>query len=317
MRKKEIDLARGIGILLVVLGHSNISSITHKFIYSFHMPLFFMISGYLYDEEKYKDNTLNFVKKKFNSYIVPYFYLCFINLFLVSIELIKNNNLKKIFKHLIGIIYSRGTTEWLPNCSPLWFLTCIFCTEIIFYLINKKNNKWIYLLFCMVLGYLIYLNLTIKLFWNIDTALISIVYIFVGNLIKKYKILEKIKCTMIIVLLSIGIIFILLNNYNVDFDANEYGNIAFMYIASISMSLVVLKLAFYIKNNCILEFLGRNTIIIIGFNYFILSISNRVLNKFYFNVNILKVILNYSLQLILLFIIIIIYNSYKIKKGEK
>ncbi len=41
-----LDAARGIGILLVLLGHTSPSF--GKFIYGFHMPLFFIISGFLY-----------------------------------------------------------------------------------------------------------------------------------------------------------------------------------------------------------------------------------------------------------------------------
>ena len=51
-----IDQAKGIGILLVVIGHMNIPQDLSKIIFSFHMPLFFFISGYLYNEKKYSVN---------------------------------------------------------------------------------------------------------------------------------------------------------------------------------------------------------------------------------------------------------------------
>ena len=47
-RIEYIDIARGIGILLVVMGHNDFSLISpflFKLIYSFHMPLFFFMSG--------------------------------------------------------------------------------------------------------------------------------------------------------------------------------------------------------------------------------------------------------------------------------
>ena len=49
-----IDNAKGIGIILMILGHiPNMPEFFHSWIYSFHMPLFFFISGYLFNEKKY------------------------------------------------------------------------------------------------------------------------------------------------------------------------------------------------------------------------------------------------------------------------
>ena len=47
-RMDYIDIAKGIGIILVILGHRNISTDIKQFIYTFYMPLFFMLSGYLF-----------------------------------------------------------------------------------------------------------------------------------------------------------------------------------------------------------------------------------------------------------------------------
>ena len=50
-RKEWIDISKGIGIILVVIGHVvSEQSIALRFIDLFHMPLFFIISGYLFNE---------------------------------------------------------------------------------------------------------------------------------------------------------------------------------------------------------------------------------------------------------------------------
>ncbi len=46
-RLNYIDVAKGIGMLLVVIGHCS-NTIANQYIYSFHMPLFFIITGILY-----------------------------------------------------------------------------------------------------------------------------------------------------------------------------------------------------------------------------------------------------------------------------
>lgn len=51
-RIEALDVAKGIGIILVIIGHLS-SSYLHDWIYSFHMPLFFIISGICFKTEKY------------------------------------------------------------------------------------------------------------------------------------------------------------------------------------------------------------------------------------------------------------------------
>ena len=89
-RIEWIDSARGIAILLVVIGHvlggytgnyglpqyQRIINLLVDIIYSFHMPLFFMISGYVFGLKKYnwsKSNYVVFVKYKAKTLLVPYF----------------------------------------------------------------------------------------------------------------------------------------------------------------------------------------------------------------------------------------------------
>ena len=46
MRDVRFDIMRGIGILLMMLGHIPIEGVAYKVIYSFHMPMFFILAGY-------------------------------------------------------------------------------------------------------------------------------------------------------------------------------------------------------------------------------------------------------------------------------
>ena len=45
-RENYIDVVRGIGIVLMILGHVPLSAHYDHFIHAFHMPMFFIISGY-------------------------------------------------------------------------------------------------------------------------------------------------------------------------------------------------------------------------------------------------------------------------------
>ncbi|EUJ29371.1 acyltransferase [Listeria cornellensis FSL F6-0969] len=67
-----IDNLRGFGMILVVWGHMNIPIALETIIYSFHMPLFFFISGYLY--KKNNNSFKEVVKKKATVLLIPYFF---------------------------------------------------------------------------------------------------------------------------------------------------------------------------------------------------------------------------------------------------
>ena len=73
-RLHYLDMAKGIGIFLVALGHmEDIATGTRVWISSFHMPLFFVISGILMAVKNEPSKDLGIaVKKRINGIIVPY-----------------------------------------------------------------------------------------------------------------------------------------------------------------------------------------------------------------------------------------------------
>ena len=71
-------MAKGIGMILVMFGHASFPKVLTTEIFTFHVPLFFFISGYIFFYPKYK-NYKEFVKKKIISLAIPYFTLSLIN----------------------------------------------------------------------------------------------------------------------------------------------------------------------------------------------------------------------------------------------
>lgn len=72
-RENWVDIVKGIGIILVVMGHAGCPVLPHGIIYSFHMPLFFFLSGLFINRQCEKD-FCTYVKKNFRSLLLPYFY---------------------------------------------------------------------------------------------------------------------------------------------------------------------------------------------------------------------------------------------------
>lgn len=118
-----IDFLKGIAILCVVIGHiaafNPKCNILIDFIYSFHMPLFFFISGYLYQKSSVIDIKFN-VLKKISSLLVPYIAISILAIIIhgCSVESIR------------GYFFSE--TRW-----GYWFLPTLFIL-FLFLIIYRK-----------------------------------------------------------------------------------------------------------------------------------------------------------------------------------
>jgi polysaccharide biosynthesis protein PslL len=141
-RIEYLDIAKGIGILLVVLGHNDfevISLFVQRLIYSFHMPLFFFLSGYFL-------NTaipfFSFIKKRFHTLLKPFFFTIFL-IYFTSISFEKmgfNTAITRIVKSLYG---SGHYLDWVQ----LWFLPHLFAVSLYAFLfitlVSRLRNRWI------------------------------------------------------------------------------------------------------------------------------------------------------------------------------
>jgi len=141
-RIEYIDIARGIGILLVVLGHNDfgyISPFGHKLIYSFHMPLFFFLSGYFLNTSI---PFIDFFKKRFNSLLKPYLFTLFLIYFLnVSFE---KMSFETAIRRIVKSLYASGLyIDWVQ----LWFLPHLFVVSLyafaFFAIFGRWNNRYI------------------------------------------------------------------------------------------------------------------------------------------------------------------------------
>jgi len=155
-RIQYIDIARGIGILLVVLGHNDFSIISpfaYHVIYSFHMPLFFFLSGYFINTS---DGFRTFAVKRFHSLLKPYLFTIFL-IYTGSISFGRigfQNALGRIVKSL----YASGIyIDWVQ----LWFLPHLFVVALYafcFYKLFERSGcliKWLILVATLGLASLI------------------------------------------------------------------------------------------------------------------------------------------------------------------
>jgi len=141
-RIEYIDIAKGIGILLVVLGHNDfevISLFVQRLIYSFHMPLFFFLSGYFLNTAV---PFFDFFKKRFNALLKPFLFTIFL-IYFASVSFEKmgfNTAITRIVKSLYG---SGHYLDWVQ----LWFLPHLFAVSLYAFLfitlVSRLRNRWL------------------------------------------------------------------------------------------------------------------------------------------------------------------------------
>lgn len=280
MRIKWIDNLKFMGIYLVVLGHLDISQTILNYIYSFHMPLFFFISGYLFNISYYK-NYFDFLKKKFKIIIIPYFIFSIISYILWILILRKvGSNINEeinILKPLIGIVYSVGIENWMVHNIPMWFLTCLFILENYFYFLASFSISRL-ILSMIILAILggISVKLGTHLPWGIDVSLTAGTFFSVGYIIRKLNLINEFKCINIkqVILSMICIIIGVISstkNGPIGMSGNYYGNLNLFYLSAFSS---ILGYILIMPNNITFKFINyisNNTIIILALHLMIIA----------------------------------------------
>lgn len=279
-RVNWIDIAKGIGMFFVVLGHQfMIPEELSTWIYSFHMPLFFFLSGFVYRQST--SSLKEILKKKMRTLILPYFFIAIVT-YVYWLFIGRNfggDALLNIspLKPLLGIFYSIGVDYWLVFNTPIWFLTCLFCVEVIYDLICRYLKNPLTILFVLLVsslvGYtLLKLNIP-RLPWGLNIAFFAIIFYGIGNFLKKsylYKQFLQIKSRYTFFALAIAFVFInyFISYYNgrVDMNSGQYGNIFLFYSSAIFGIGAVIISAKFLEQSRLLLYFGKRTLIILGFH---------------------------------------------------
>lgn len=284
-RIEYIDLMKGICILMVVAVHCGIMPNT-PFSYmlkAFRIPLYFFLSGLFFKEY---NGFLDFTIRKVNKLIVPYIF--FSLSFLIVWAFMHGEQILSIKELFITAIVGN---------YPLWFLRCLFLTNIIFYILHKYIHRRLLLLTCFIIG-LVALGID-RLSWPIASeskystllfcinnilyliqSFIVLPFFAFGFLIKPH-IIQTLTLKLSIALFSISFILLYLTGqYPIDIYYHIFGhNPIFFYIAGISGTICTILLCQRIKHIPGISYLGRYSIIILGTHRILIFIFSLYLHS--------------------------------------
>ena len=305
-----VDMARGVGIFLVVLGHvAKLPNFIGLYIYTFHLPLFFLLSGYLFNPAKYTGFRA-FITSRAQRLVFPYVLFSVLSFFfflLLNWRSVIGSGLlsSQLYYFFGGLIFAVRGTAWTEHSGALWFLACLFFTEIFFYLIihKIKGNHFSLLKILLIISVVAYLYS--KLFnyplpWSIDASLTATVFYGLGFLIKEKNIINFIKPSFgIVATLFLVNFWAGITNKPVDMFSGSYGNYFLFYIAAFAGTAMVITVVRLIKKCPTLSFLGQNSLAIMGLHFYIgITLADLIFK--YCSLNNLFFAINYSSRIYIL-----------------
>jgi Fucose 4-O-acetylase and related acetyltransferases len=233
-----IDIAKGIGITLVVCSHTEAHNLMIWAV-GFFVPIFYFCSGYMTIYPSTNDSITQKMKIRAKKLLIPYL---FFNLLLLLYYR------RWAISGLYGIIYSRyfffplGSENnfelFIWGNFPMWFLTSLFVSYLLYYiLLNNKNKSFIILIYlCMT--YLLS-QLPILLPWSIDTAFLSSLIMYAGLNAKKHNIISLRKYDILLCIFIYSLLLCVAGDMNL--SIRQYG-ISFIiyYIMAILGCIVIL-----------------------------------------------------------------------------
>lgn len=171
-----IDMAKGYGIILMLIGHLHVNELM-VWIYSFHMPLFFFVSGYLFN---IKSNFLDFSAGKVKRMLIPYVFL-YIPMLLAELLFEGALSTGQILEHLkLNLLQQRH--------SALWFLGCLIVLHFLYYpIVRYVTNRILGAVITLMLGLtgvMLWRNGVTSLYWNSDVAMVAAPFFYGGYLLK-------------------------------------------------------------------------------------------------------------------------------------
>lgn len=184
-----IDIARGIAMISIVLGHLGNSQI-NRIVFTYHVPLFFFVTGYFINTKR---NIKDFIFNKIRTLLVPYAVTCMV---IVILNIVRgycsggaDAALYMARYWIYASVYGAGDSWqepfWIAAIGAIWFLWANFWGSI-FLRISLKMSETKRL--CMILGIFAAGYFSRMLFWfplSIQAGCCATLFMYFGYLARQ------------------------------------------------------------------------------------------------------------------------------------
>lgn len=188
---------KGIGIILMLIGHIPPGYRVYHFIYSFHMPLFFIVAGrfasILQSDEEWK----RVLKKDFQRLVIPVIVTMLFVILLSPLHYITDKNFHHVVQEALSLLWAGDSmpTRWGDINSPMWFLLSLFWVRTIFRFVERygwrqsKRHDEIVLVICALLSVaavLLNRHVGFPVPWGILRGMSALLFYSIGWYIKRH-----------------------------------------------------------------------------------------------------------------------------------
>jgi len=315
-RIQYIDVARLYAMAMVFYGHfiervmmlnDPTAAALYKFIYSFHMLLFFILSGFISRDSDLEFGVGKFLKHRFFSRLLPFIFFTIVFMVLAAIFPGDFYHLKlpSVEGYIEGLVLTGLGIPFF--CIPSWFLLMLFSVEVVHYVafrFLKSDSKILFAIVAFyIIGYVInlrgdFLNFTKQRMYNIlfiHEAITMYAFYLLGAYLRRRKFLmEKVSFKVLIPGVITAFLIVLftfkLNTGPFNFDLYNsvviifaaHGNIFWFPLTAIAGSLFVFFLGKITPSQKTIVWMGQNTLILMFLNGAFYHYINPPVGKYVF-----------------------------------
>lgn len=333
-----IDVAKGIGILFVVFAHVNFTPELLTYIYSFHMPLFFILSGMVFNGEKY-NTFFAFFKRKFYTLICPYFFyyiLAMVIKFVIDIFVsgISSELFKDYGLYFVQMFLAQNSSVVVND--PLWFVPCLFVAEMLYYFLSKlePTRRILVCVLISAMGWFLESGILpwncSYIPWSIDTAMFAVTFFAIGHVfsssVRKFFSMLKNCRFELVILVSILVACLLMLlpicaiNGKISLGSKILNNGFLVYLSGMIGTVGILCASACLTNNRFLLYCGRNSLFIMAIHTLIRGIYTGGCSLLgigvYDNTKLTETLIPFGVVLVTTLILAQIYNKMKIYAGS-
>ena len=292
-RNVDIDVLKGIGIISVVLGHAmntdNFSApiieMIRRFVYTYHLAIFFFCTGYLLKITTYKDIIKRFLKQ------YKMFILICLNSFLflplwIKENMIVNCNIKSICVIVKNVLFFRQDGFYV---GAMWFVPFMAVTVLMYSVIyllfynNYRNGFYVIVIILGVIGLLMvpYKGIGGYYKW---IAMLMIPIMTLGKVYKKYENqLDAINVYIIVPVVSLILVILYCGNNQIELSKGLiYSRVGFYPLSCLGILLCIVIKNLIIKFNVlekIISKIGNYSMFIMGYHFIIFKCIDVVISK--------------------------------------
>ncbi len=284
-----LDQLKAVGFFFVILGHMNLPAPAISWIYSFHMPLFFLVSGFTLNMKKTAEAPFRAqVPKLVKRMVLPYFWIemiCLCFSFLNTV-LLQGKELH-LAKNLLGILIANGLLCPYPS-RPMYFALVLFSAQLLLWaaLRLSKGRALVAWIVTAALCVFSFLTLGKPMVWRVNVVPVAMLLMLFGTLLRKLydrlrgpiengNPLWAVLCGA--ALFALGFVLQRFNG-RLSMAGNRYGDFVPLGLLAAVLTTVALAL-FLIRLPVprVMEIIGQNTFFYMGFHRPLITLLENLL----------------------------------------